>query len=339
VAQARSTGHHRLTHEIVAAVANMAYERPVHEVFDWVRPILLEDDWTDAAAICAAWGVSADVVRGAHPGDGPIGGVPERFLAHPVVLSRHASVQINAFGRWKEALALLDGFTSGSGSPGVELERSWVTAQCLRQFGGGPGAEIDDGEWLVIGRRAEAAVATARTTGDDLLLGSQAYRVAMMLTARDPERALQLADEALEIGVRLNARTLIDHARSARLSAVSRIVAAHPNQVRTLAGEMRDSIVAALDGGNRRVLILTIVNAASLLMPADAASVYTYLAVLRTRWNADSIGHLTPPDGWPAWDQRATTVSHDDAVRAIVAALDRLIAAEAEAPAAEGGDT
>jgi hypothetical protein len=81
-------------------------------------------------------------------------------------------------------------------------------------------------------------------------------------------------------------------------------------------------------------------NAAPLLMPADAASVYTYLAVLRrTRWNADSIGRLTPPDGWPAWVQRAATVSHDDAVRAIVAALDRLIAAEAETPVAEGGDT
>jgi predicted ATPase/class 3 adenylate cyclase len=328
VAYARGSGRHGTSHEIVAAVAGAAFDRPTHEVFDWVRPILLEDDWTRAAAVCAAWGASSDHVRGIPLADGSIGGVPERFLGDPVIAARHATLQSMGFGRWEAAIALLGGFAERNDHIGLTLERSWLAAQIIRLFWDTASAVADES---VVHRRAEAALERARRLGDDLALCSQASRVAMLRCRYDPARALDLANEALEIGSRLGTRKLVEEALSVRLEALALLAPSDPDRMRAMATEIRDGIRSALDSGNARVVLTLVRSAVPLLVPVDPAPVYTYLARFDFAGVVFEALGLPCPDDWSEWVRRAGHLTERDAVAAVVSSLDRLVAIESSA--------
>ena len=336
VAHARSTGRHHVSHEIVAAVGSAAYDRPVFEVFDWARPVELEGDWTDVAAICAALGAVADVVRGSRADQVTVGDVPERFVAsNPVVARYAATVECVLSSRWSHALALLAPLPERTDHLGVAVDGAWFVAQYFRQIYGGPGADIDDEEWDVIRRRGEAAIATARRLGDELALGSLAYRLSLAIAAHDPSRAMELAHATEEIAQRLGARMLSNNARFARLSAIDRLAASDAPDPATLAGLLRASLVEAVDNGNMLVARAIIWPGSRLITAIDRAAFLTYVARTRST-DPEAMFAQVPvwarrydvvlPDDWTEWEQRAARLSEAEAIGLVIAALDRFIA-------------
>jgi predicted ATPase/class 3 adenylate cyclase len=335
VAHARGTGRHHVSHEIVAAVGSAAYERPVFEVFDWARPVELEGDWTDVAAICAAWGAAADVVRGSRADQVTVGDVPERFVAsNPVVARYAATVECVLLGRWSHALALLAPLPERTDHLGVAVDGAWFVAQYFRQIYGGPGADIDDEEWDVIRRRGEAAIATARRLGDELALGSLAYRLSWAIAAHDPSRAMELAHATEEIAERLGARMLSNYARFARLGAIDRLAASDAPDPATLAGLLRTSLVEAVDDGNMLAARGIIWSGSRLITAIDRAAFVTFVAHLRST-DPEAMAAQLPawarrynvvlPDDWTEWEQRAARLSEAEAIGLVIAALDRFM--------------
>jgi hypothetical protein len=324
-----------VSHEIVAAVGSAAYDRPVFEVFDWARPVELEGDWTDVAAICAALGAVADVVRGSRADQVTVGDVPERFVAsNPVVARYAATVECVPFGRWSHALALLAPLPERTDHLGVAVDGAWFLAQYVRQIYGGPGADIDDEEWDVIRRRGEAAIATARRLGDELALGLLAYRLSWAIAAHDPSRAMELADTTEEIAQRLGARMLSDGARFARLSAIDRLAASDAPDPATLAGLLRASLVEAVDNGNMLVARAIIWPGSRLITAIDRAAFLTYVARTRST-DPEAMFAQVPvwarrydvvlPDDWTEWEQRAARLSEAEVIGLVIAALDRFM--------------
>ncbi|MFM8496878.1 MAG: ATP-binding protein, partial [Planctomycetia bacterium] len=64
VAHARANGQHHVSHQIVAAVGQMALGLPAHEVRHWVRPLQLEGGWTQEAAVCDLRAITMDWHQG-----------------------------------------------------------------------------------------------------------------------------------------------------------------------------------------------------------------------------------------------------------------------------------
>ena len=342
VAHARGTGRHQITQEIVAAVGAAAYERPVLEVFDWVRPFELDDDWTDAAAICAAWGAAADVVRGSRVELVTVGGVPERFLAsNPVVARFAATVECVLFGRWSEALEILAAVPSRADHMGVALDGAWFVAQWRRQTLGGTDS-VDGEEWTAIRRRGEVALDLARRLGDELALGQLAWRLSMAIAAHDPVWAIGLASEAVTIGQRLEARQISDSGRFAHLNGLDRLRDTDGVDATALATLLREGIADASERNNLLLARGMVWTGSRLIIDIDRAAFLTFVShdinfddetdlVARDLEAWSRHYDVVLPDDWTEWKQRAARLSEADAVKLIIAALDRFIASAGQA--------
>ena len=169
VAHAIATGRHNVAHEIVAGCASNAYFRPLRELLDWVRPIRLEGEWTEAAAYCAAWGVAHDMIRGIGIDLWPTGGVPDAVIErYPIVRLAAAFNTLFLPGGWSVAVQMLASVPSDDGLISVNTDGVWLMTQNWRQLSGGPEAEMSDDEFAEIRRRGTTAIDLASKLGDEL---------------------------------------------------------------------------------------------------------------------------------------------------------------------------
>jgi predicted ATPase len=329
VAHAIRTNHHHTAHEIVAAVAEVAYARPAFEVVDWVRPIRLDGDWTDAAARCAAWGASFDLLRGLRVDDGPIGGVPDHFLSNAVVAARHVAVQSSGFGRWGEAFEVLANAHVHTVRDRLALDSLWLMAKYFQQLV----QLLDDQEFAEVRDRAAAAIGTARALGDDLACSQILWRSSLALLERRPEEAFDLASEAIAIGERLGAAGVVTHATPAlHLAAAGRGGASSRSRPEQAAA-LRGVITRLLEERQPFLAGSSTFPTFGLISNSDPDAALVMVLVWRRVTGVDTTRHLErggipAPEDWSEWERRAADVSLTDAVRGIVAALDRVIASE-----------
>ncbi len=327
VAHAVDAGRRHTAHEIVAAVGDAAYLRPVFEVADWVRPIRLDGDWTEAAALCASLGAGMDMVRGIPQGDGPAGGVPERFLTHPVVAVRHAAVQASTSGRWDVALEVLARASVQTLRDRLVCDASWLFAQYFHQVA----SPLADDELAEMHARGTAAIDAVRASGDEPLLAQLLFRCALAFHDRYPDEAYDLALEAIALGERVGVGAIVAYSTSAlHLAAAGRGDAVELSLTER-ATALRDAINRGLAVGHRQL-------AGALTFPAFALidrSDHDVALLMRVVWRrvngVDTTHHLRragipEPDDWDEWERRAAGLTITDAVALVVAALDRVIA-------------
>jgi predicted ATPase/class 3 adenylate cyclase len=342
VAHATGTGRHGIAHEIVASVAACSYLLPAYEVLDWARPLQLPDGWTDAAAECAAWGALADFYRQAVPEAGPIGGVPERFLtSNRVVGLRHAMWAALIPGRLDEAVELIERLSADTEPGRLHVDTHWLFVQNMRQMVASSTAEMQPAEFDEIGRRGRAALEAARRLGDTLEYGNVALRFAFALEHHAPADALVLAAEAEQIFDQVGARLVRDFALAALQRCSDRTspsTGEHPTQQLI---RLRSAISSALDSGLTPALRILTWSAFGWIADTDPDAALALSSLLDPVVNPSSRDQLRRagiplPDSWSEWTQATAHLTVDDGARAIVAALDRVIAA-AEAAAAGGG--
>ncbi len=194
VAHALGTGQHDRAHSIVAAVARYAFFRPVFEVFDWVRPLALNDDSTADAALCAAYGTYADFFRGGKRLQlEPLGGVPARFCASNLpVATLQALALLQSGGDWRHALSYVDSFPDDTTTARLIIGRTRLLATFYRQFA----ETVPADELAELVAEGDVLLALARQVGDPIELSTTLHYFAWALTISDLDRALVVAREA-----------------------------------------------------------------------------------------------------------------------------------------------
>jgi predicted ATPase/class 3 adenylate cyclase len=345
VAHAAAAGRHHSTHEIVSAVATAARFRPVFEVFDWVRPIELDGDWTDAAAECAASGAVSDFLRGGESSQrlGLSVGAPERFLdTNPTVGLAHVFMQAVYAGGWPVALEQLDQLASSVDLPFVPAEIHWLWIQNMRQINSTDPTPLAPDDFDEIRRRGYSAVEVARSTGDELLSGRLLVCLAFALEHSHPREAMGLAVEAMDVFDRLGTAYFREITNALSFRCISQMSDhAEASSVSTVRA-LRTAIVDALDAylGTSTILAM---SAFRWIGEVDPDAAYELVAVDRRTRGTDISGWLPRfgiplPDDWTEWEQRAQRLSLREAVEGVVAALDAAIAV-AEAESAVGGES
>jgi hypothetical protein len=343
VAHATTIGRHSVAHEIVASLSTYAYYRPLYELLDWVRPIQLEDGWTDMAAVCAVWGVANDALRAGHTDLDLSGGVPaEVIVRSPAAWLSYAYNQILLpGGGWQAALETLASMPADGGRFGAAVDQLWLLAQYFRQLGGGPHSMLGDDEFAELRRRGGAAVELARRQGDELVYAVSLGQLALALEVRFPAEAMELAQESAAVAEQLGAdawrATVLGVYHRCNAQTVARNGADSPEAMRLL----RDAIVATLDNeGALRAGVLT-VAAFTYIAHADPDVAILFIARWRQASDVNVDAYLVRagipvPSDWGEWERRTARQSLADLTGAVLAALDRVIAAAEAASSTEG---
>ena len=328
VAHSRETGRHHMGHEIVAGLVTLARALPAWEVFDWVLPIELDGDWTPAAAVCAARAAIADLRRGVPVPDGVIAGLPEHVVAmHADVQITQAELWAMTARDWRGALDLLDRIESTDHKIRLAREHTRLLSYRIAQLVD----DVSDDEFTACRTRGFEALEMARASGDDVRLCSIEAMLATALAIRCPDEARALALEGIEIASRVGAWNLRDVAIGAYFFAVGEL-AERADQV-PLAEVMalRAAIARTLESGDERLGAVLSSSAFPLLNGADWDVLFLFRLVWRRASGIDlakqiqRVGIPLPAD-WSVWEGRAERMSLNDAVRSILAALDRVIA-------------
>ncbi|MEI6403571.1 MAG: adenylate/guanylate cyclase domain-containing protein [Actinomycetota bacterium] len=338
IAHALGTDRHHRAHEIVAAIGGSALIRLEYSLFDMVRPIRLDDDWTDAAAVCAAWGAHADQQRGVRPVEGPVGGVPEHFVrTNPAVTLLHAWLQLVGFGRWQVALDLIEGIRPSGDGLRLAVDQAWLAFTGLAINNDRHEVDLDE-----VDRRGRAALALARSTGDEVAIAEISIWFASALAWGRPQQALDLTADAKEIALRLGALQILDVATAFAVMALASGLANGTVERRAVAFDLRQLLVNQLQQGSvYNVVVLSGVVFTLFATHDPDAAIMLVLAIKDFNGFDYSLtlheaGVDLPADLTP-YRTRLAAMSLADVVGQVIAALDRVIAEEEADTAAGGG--
>jgi hypothetical protein len=332
IAHAVGTGRHPVAHGIVAAIASQASARPVFEVFDWVHPIQLDGGWTANAAICTALKVGADLIRGVRPPDGPIGGLPAELVDDiPAVAAAQAQVLLTTGRPWREARQLVERVEDRHPPAGVVLMRPWI----LSFYFGVLSDDASEDDLDLLRRRGHDFVEAVRRSGDDLLLASTLATLALaqVLLESAVDEVVRLADEAIEIAERLGASAAQQNAVMARYMTVVHTAASTASGRVETAAAVRDAIATAIDD-QATYLAGVLTNAAFRLLADTEPEVAIVMALVWQRFAVGGVARrlqfarIPMPTDLGEYERRAASLSVVEAIGMVLAALDRLIAAE-----------
>jgi predicted ATPase len=332
IAHAVGTGRHPLAHGIVTAVASQARARPVHEVFDWVHPIQLDDGWTGDAAICAALRVVTDLSRGIRPPDGPIGGVPAALIDDiPTVAALQAQLLLLTGRPWREARELVERVQSRHPHAQFVLMGPWL----LSFYFGVLADDASDDDLDLLRRRGHDFVEAVRRSGDDLLLASTLATLALaqQLLESAADDVVRLADEVIGLGERLGASAVQQNAIIARYTAGIHKVPATASGRAETAAAVRNAIAGAMDN-QATYFAGVLTNAAFRLLADTEPEVAIVMALVWQRFAVGGVARrlqfarIPMPTDLGEYERRAASLSVLEAIGMVVAALDRLIAAE-----------
>ncbi|MFM8769941.1 MAG: ATP-binding protein, partial [Rubrivivax sp.] len=214
VAHARANGHHHVSHQIVAAISNLAFSLPAWAVRDWVRPVMLEGEWTDEAARCEIFGGAADMNLGNQAL--PIRSLDELPEWYGKV-SRHtrirfASLQLHLGCEEPLLHGLLATCKPESDLEEVGWQQTLLWADAYRKMAG----DTDAQRLAETVARGEATAALARKCSAVYGLGNVLIAYSVAVGHLEPARALKAAQEAMDLSERVGAAYLADLAEVAR---------------------------------------------------------------------------------------------------------------------------
>jgi len=327
VAHALVSARHGAAQRIVAGVQHFAYHQPVWEVLDWVRPVTIEGEWTDDAAVCAAIGAFTDYRRGRETADvSTLGGVPERFL---VTNARVVSLQalfLRTPGGSTGLQELIDRFEPVDDYGMLIADRSRVFLSYRRQFVDELGGEeIDELTAL-----CAATVDRARRLGEPVELVTTLFLAGYALMACRPDLAVPLARESVSVAGAIGADYLTDYTHTALAVTLVRSSPADVRDADRLT-ELRQLLADALarkhfhDAG---VLAVALIPTLAVADP----DVATLVGLAFSRHTGVALNRDLERAGVPLVDDMATSaerlanVTLVDALEAAVAVLDRMIA-------------
>lgn len=329
VAHALSSGNDDIAHSIVATVARYAFFRPVFEVFDWVRPLRLDDDASPDAALCAAYGAYSDFFRGDRRGVlVPIGGVPERFLTSSLsIATLQALAVLQSGGAWREGIRWIEPFADvATDTARLIVIRTRLLAAFYRQCF----EPIPEDEFTELVAEGETALALARQMGDPVELATTLHYFAWAMTVEHTDRALVMAREAVEEARNIGAVHLTDTTQTVEQFAVGLLLRDRDPTLEELV-EMRNQLASLLE---QRHLFPAAVNTIALMplllsvAPDVARQVnftwtdYTGLDYLQL---SDRL-RITVDGAAAAIDASTERAALPDMVSAVLAVLDQVIA-------------
>jgi predicted ATPase/class 3 adenylate cyclase len=339
VGHAIATDRHPTAHEVVAMIGTLAVALPSFEPTDWVQPIQLDNGWTEAAATCEAF--ASWFAHQRNPQSGCLESadeLPDWFhLAPEAGLVGVLGVHLISGGSWRVAVDVLERCEPTSERHRVHIDAYRMLASFVRQLDERPSEEEVD-HLLAL---AASIADRARASGSALFVSNMLLFAAMGLQQPRPARAADYAREALDLGERLGSgfnsslalALLVGTADSVEPSLDLLIRVRHD-----LARALDAHLVGAADSLAWMVL--------PLIAPTHPDTVVRFVAVEQREFPGVAQGLLTlldrvdiaVPDDLESIREQMADVSLADAMRGVLAALDRVIAA-AEAAAAGAGDS
>ena len=328
VAHALVGGKHSTAQHIVAAVQPFAYNQPVWEVLDWVRPVTIDNEWTDDAAECAAVGAYVDYRRGRETADTPtLGGVPERFLVTNPRIANFQALFLRTPGGWQGIRALLSRFEPVDEYRFLVAARGQIFLAYMRQFV----EELEADEIDALVALCESAAERARRIGAPIELVSTLFLAGYALMVYRPDLAVPFARESASVAAAIGADYLTEYANTAVAVTLIRSAGGNVSDVHTLA-ELRGVLAETIsqkhfhDAG---VLAIALIPTLAVADPEVAALVgLTFSRHSSIDMSRDfARAGLPVPDHTATSNARVANITFADALEAAVAVLDRMIAA------------
>ena len=323
------SGDHAIAQTLVGDIARFAYSGQVHEVFDWVRPLHLGDEWSEHAALCAAYGDLADEHRRGLLGRRyPIGGVPEQFLHTSAQVMRCQAMNlVTCGGDWRTVLALAEHFADSDRLSRCLVGTAVIHANWLKAA---EGVSHDEYEQLV--RHAAEVRSLASQLGDDLISMFAYQMSAYLLGIARPAEAVELAKTAIEFANRYGGSYAIAAAKMVLQQSLAASVAAGELPAAEVAHSLRSQLAAAIDQRITFFAWFLAVIAAGVLVRTDPdlaalmAVAYEQHSGTRAELMLAAV-HASVAFDRSALEQRLVETTIDAVVGEVVSALDRVIAA------------
>jgi predicted ATPase/class 3 adenylate cyclase len=330
VAHAIENGRHHIAQRIVAGVGRCAIHRPAWEVIDWVHPIRLDGEWTEEAALCATYGAYVRRERAGDPGAGyPYGGVPERFFSTSAVVNYTQAVLLLSTGDPRRVLEQLDAAPARPGLNQVQLR----ALQVLGRFYVASSEGVIDAEYPRFAAESVEVVEQARRSGDEFALWSALAFRGVIVRERDPQWAVQVAEEAVELARRLSAEYLIEQSQSLLISASAAATArTDPASIGEMAALVRQQLLVTVAQHHRFAFGMALPAVTSLIHERDpdtASLLVGWMTLRHFIVSNDGIVQRLRSD--PRFDEAAMQraaeqLEFEQVVKLALAALDRLIA-------------
>jgi predicted ATPase/class 3 adenylate cyclase len=328
VGHAAAVGRDHDVHAIIAAVVQEALFLPAWDIIDAAVPLLPPNSWTDAAATCVGAVSTAALFRDSQSPVDPTS-IPEQYSSENLLArSSVALVHIMA-GRNDEALDVIDRVLR----PDVYTQGRLTALRFMLSFSRQYERPLSDAELAAQTDDCAAAIARARSTGDDLLLGRVLDSSAMALSTQHPHVALEYAQSAVALAERLGASFAAELGRRAELWSLTSLAARGEMPMVDLARLVRAQVSDALD--QQRVFVAAVLTISAVAVLADFEPTTAAVLAEGIRGFRDvplverlrTMGKAFDADFDEARRQAAGRSTLDN-VRLMLAALDRLIAAE-----------
>jgi predicted ATPase/class 3 adenylate cyclase len=333
VAHALDANRHEMAYRAVNSVALLALYSLKLDVLDWVRPFPTGHVWTRQSAGCAAHGHSADTMRGRGPVRAEsVDDVPAWYPVAAVgAKTSFVGMHLISGGDWRVALELLDSCQPISDVDSVRVDGYRLMAHFFRWMG----LSDDESDLGDVTELAASTVAIARRSGSVMTLAFAAMTASFALCRSRPELAVAYANEALDLADLLGADYLSGLAESALGSAMT------TTPTYAVLVDLRSRADTALGTKmfhSAGVAALTAIAPIAAVAPEVALR---FWAVWKREFGLDGRGYLdgaglSLPEDLDRFQRDVAGLSLTEAIRDVIAALDRVIAA---AESAEGGES
>ena len=325
VAHATSTNRHATAHSIVATLSSIAHHTSALQVFDWVRPLVVDDGWTAAAAACAARHAMSDFYRGRPPALlTAADAVPDWYgAATPASRAGFLAVQLQMGCPWHVAVELLDECSPTSHAERIEVLGMRLFAAYIRQVGeqlppADADAAIADAEMLIALTRLDVRQ-RERAAG--------LHYAAWGLAALRPDDAARCGNEALVIARQIGAERLA----YLSLAVVGYSLGLSTPSLDTLLWIKQQIIDALRVNMIQPAAVLAVATIGPLVGRREPDLVACIVRIWHREFGRDQRvfferAGIDMPADLHSVEARVSTMTLTDLVRELLAALDRLIA-------------